>query len=96
MKTAAVLLAAMMVASLPNYASAACKCSCVSGQIEAVCALPTDLPPVCAPRACTDKPLRTSLVADKSPMATKATQQCRETLVLNPQTGAYIPKKVCQ
>ena len=63
MKTAAKLLAALMVASLSSYASAACKCSCVDGQIEAVCSLPSELPPVCAPHACTVKPLRASLVA---------------------------------
>jgi hypothetical protein len=41
------------------------------------------------------KPTRASLVSiDKSDLSTKG--QCYETLVLNPQTGAYIPKKVCQ
>lgn len=98
MKTAAKLLAALMVASLSTHASAACKCSCVSGQIEAVCSLPSELPPVCAPRACTVKPLRAALVAsDKSsPAATPAARQCHETQVLNPQTGAYVSKQVCQ
>src|SRR3954467_8836910 len=97
MKTAAKLLAALMVASLSSYASAACKCSCVDGQIEAVCSLPTELPPVCAPRACTVKPLRASLVAaDKTAAATPVTRQCHETQVLNPQTGAYVSKQVCR
>ena len=97
MKTAAKLLAALLVASLPNYASAACKCSCVDGQIEAVCSLPSELPPVCAPRACTAKPLRAALIAaDKPVAATPVARQCRETQVLNPQTGAYVSKQVCQ
>ena len=99
MKTAARFLAAMMVASLPTLASAACKCSCVNGKIEAVCRSQTDLPPVCAPRACTAKSDGGSLFADKGLVSNKspvATRQCRETLVLNPQTGAYIPKQVCQ
>ena len=97
MKTAAKLLAGLMVASLSSYASAACKCSCVEGQIEAVCSLPTELPPVCAPRACTVKPSRAALIAaDKSPSATPASRQCHETQVLNPQTGAYVSKQVCQ
>ena|GEM_PF-2469227 len=99
MKTAARLLAAIVVASLPTYASATCKCSCVNGQIEAVCRSQTDLPPVCAPRTCTAKSDRGSLVADKSLVAGKSpvgTRQCRETLVPNPQTGAYITKQVCQ
>jgi hypothetical protein len=96
MNTAAKLLAAMVVASLSTYASASCRCSCVNGQIEAVCTLPTELPPVCAPRACTVKPLRAALVAEKSPMATQAKRECRETEVLNPQTGAYVTKQICQ
>ncbi len=97
MKTAAKLLAAVMVASLSTYASAACKCSCVNGQIEAVCSVPSDLPPVCAPRACSAKPLHASLVAaDKTPTGTPAARQCHETQVLNPQTGAYVSKQVCQ
>ncbi|HEY6985145.1 MAG TPA: hypothetical protein VH375_03610 [Rhodanobacteraceae bacterium] len=95
MKTAAKLFAAMMVASLSSYASASCTCSCVNSQIEPVCTRPSDLPPVCAPRACTAKPTRASLIADKSPLETKASK-CKETLVLNPQTGAYISKQVCQ
>ena len=94
MKTAAQLLAAMMVASLSSYASASCTCSCVNSQIEPVCTRPSDLPPVCAPRACTVKPTRASLVADKSRLEAKG--QCKETLVPNPQTGAYILKHVCQ
>ena len=97
MKTAAKVLAALMVASLSSYATAACKCSCVNGQIEAVCQLQTDLPPVCAPRTCTVKPLRAALIAaDKSPAPTPAARQCHETQVLNPQTGAYVSKQVCQ
>jgi hypothetical protein len=97
MKTAAKMLAALLVASLSTDASAACKCSCVEGQIEAVCSLPTELPPVCAPRACTAKPLHAALVAaDKAPAATQVARQCHETQVLNPQTGAYVAKQVCQ
>lgn len=96
MKTAAKVLAALMVASLSSYASAACKCSCVDGQIEAVCQLQTDLPPVCAPRTCTVKPLHAALIADKTAPGRPAVRQCHETQVLNPQTGAYVSKQVCQ
>jgi hypothetical protein len=97
MKTAAKLLAAMMVASFSTHAFASCACSCVNGQIEAVCSMPSDLPPVCAPRACTAKPLHTALIADKSSIASSTTaRKCHETQVLNPQTGAYVAKQVCQ
>jgi len=96
MKTAAKLFAAMMVASLSSYASASCTCSCVNSQIEPVCTRASDLPPVCAPRACTVKPTPASLVANKSRFEANAAKQCKDTLVLNQQTGAYILKQVCQ
>jgi hypothetical protein len=97
MKTAAMLLAAMMVASFSTTATAACRCTCVNGQIEAVCRSTTDLPPVCAPRACKAKSDQGSLFADQaSAIGGGAKRQCRETLVRNPQTGAYVTKQVCQ
>ncbi|HEV7491837.1 MAG TPA: hypothetical protein VGO25_13615 [Rhodanobacteraceae bacterium] len=95
MKTAAKLLAAVMVASFSASASAACHCSCVNAQIEAVCTLPSDLPPVCAPRACTSKAPSTTLV-NQTRVGPNATKQCHETLTLNPQTGSYISKQICQ
>ena len=94
MRTAAKLLAAVMVASFSAYASASCRCSCVNTQIEAVCTLPSDLPPVCAPRACTAKPSAT--LVNQTRVGPNAAKQCHETLVLNPQTGSYISKQVCQ
>lgn len=92
MKRVANVLAAVVLASVTTYASAACRCSCVNGQIEAVCALPSDLPPVCAPRACTVKQPSATLTR----VAGGTTKQCHETLVLNPQTGSYLSKQVCQ
>jgi hypothetical protein len=50
---------------------------------------------VCAPRACTAKPVRASLIADKRTVGTVAKQECRETEVLNPRTGSYVVKRVC-
>ena len=95
MKTVAKLLAAVMLAGLSTYAFASCGCSCVNGQIEAVCTLPSELPPVCAPRACTVKQPKATLV-NQSSLATSEPKQCRETHVLNPQTGTWIAKQVCR
>ncbi|MGH8173946.1 MAG: hypothetical protein ACREPX_12455 [Rhodanobacteraceae bacterium] len=94
MKTVAKLLAAAMLASLSSSAFAACACSCVNGQIEAVCRLPSELPPVCAPRACTVKAPKATLV-NQSAIAANSTKQCHETHVLNPQTGTWVEKQVC-
>lgn len=95
MKPVAKFLAAVMVASVSTYASAACQCSCVEGQIEPVCAAATDLPPVCAPRACTLKQPSGTLVS-QSQTAANTTKQCRTSLVRSPQTGSYVSKQVCQ
>jgi hypothetical protein len=98
MKRVAKVLAAVVIASLSTQASAACKCTCVNAQIEAVCTSQTDLPPVCAPRTCTVKPLRAGLVNQASVAASTSgsTKQCHETQVLNPQTGSYVSKQVCR
>jgi hypothetical protein len=93
MKRVAMLLAAVLVASVSTDVLADCRCSCVNGQIEAVCKLPSDLPPVCAPRACTVKPKAT--LVNQSTVAAN-TKQCHETLVPNPQTGSYVSKTVCR
>lgn len=94
MKTVAKMLATVMLASLSTTAFAACGCSCVNGQIEAVCTMPSELPPVCAPRACTVKQPKATLV-NQSSLAVSAAKQCRETHVRNPQTGTWIAKQVC-
>lgn len=94
MNRVARLLAAVMIAGLSTSAGASCGCSCVNGQIEPVCTLPTDLPPVCAPRACTLKPARRTLVNQAN--AANIAKGCQEKLVLNPQTGAYISRQVCR
>jgi hypothetical protein len=93
---ATMLIAALAVASFSTAAWADCRCSCVKGQIEPVCSSESDLPPVCAPRACSAKPMRTSLIDDKSFVATKTAKRCREVTVPNERTGAYVTKQVCE
>jgi hypothetical protein len=39
-----------------GQASAACTCQCVGGQVQSVCAAPTDLPAICVPAVCTGAP----------------------------------------
>jgi hypothetical protein len=95
MKKFALALATLIVASLPNVASAECRCSCVNGEIEAVCTSASELPPVCAPRACNARPVRASLIAQKRQIGTIPKSECRETEVLNPRTGSYVVKQIC-
>lgn len=95
MKRVAKLLAAVIVASLSTYASAACRCTCVNEQIEPVCSASTDLPPVCAPRTCSAKPATATLVA-QSMAQPSASTQCHMDLVQNAPAGRYEWKKVCK
>jgi hypothetical protein len=95
MKRVAMLLAAVLVASVSTDVLADCKCSCVNGQIEAVCRLPSELPPVCAPKACTVKAPKPMLV-NQTNVATNRSKECRETLKFNEATGAYIAQQVCR
>jgi len=95
MKRVALWLAAVAVASVSTHVSADCRCSCVNGQIEAVCKLPSDLPPACAPRACTVKAPK-ALLVNQTNIATNRPKECRETLKLNEATGAYIAQQVCR
>lgn len=95
MKRVAKLLAAVLVASASTHVSADCRCSCVNGQIEAVCKSPSELPPVCAPKACTVKQPKPMLVSQTN-VATNRPKECRETFKLNEATGAYIAQQVCR
>jgi len=95
MKRVAKLLAAVIVASLSTYASADCRCTCVNEQIEPVCSASTDLPPVCAPRACSIKEASATPVS-QSRAEPRASTQCHMDLVVNAQAGHYEWKKVCQ
>jgi hypothetical protein len=97
MKRVAKLLAAIIVASLSSYASASCRCACVNEQIEPVCSASTDLPPVCAPRACSIKEAEASATpVNQSRAEPRASTQCHMDLVVNAQVGRYEWKKVCQ
>jgi len=96
MKRVAKLLAAIMVASLSTYASADCRCSCVKGEIEPVCSAATDLPPVCAPRACSVKTANVTPVNQARITPTGSSSQCHMELIPSTRSGRYDWKKVCQ
>ena len=95
MKRVAMLLAAVVVASLSTYASADCRCTCVNQQIEPVCSASTDLPPVCAPRACSIAEASATPVS-QSRTEPRASSPCHMDLVVNAQAGHYEWKKVCK
>jgi hypothetical protein len=95
MKRVAKLLAAIMVTSLSTYASADCRCSCVNGEIEPVCSASTDLPPVCAPRACSLKTANVTPV-NQARITQAGSLQCHMELIPSTRVDRYDWKKVCQ
>ena len=77
-----------------GVALAACRCACVDGQIQSVCTQPYDVPALCS-GACPVAP------ADVAPLQEPGvppigTSVCHQAQVLNPATGAYQWRTICQ
>ena len=47
-----VFLTILFMALSAGKASADCVCQCVNGEVQPVCKSPSELPPLCVPRAC--------------------------------------------
>lgn len=87
------LFAAALLAT--SAAQAECACRCVNGEVRPICTSAMDLPPLCAPTLC---PLTPPSLAPLQPMQLPplGTQSCRQVQVLNPRTGQYQWRTVCQ
>lgn len=78
-----------------QWASAACVCRCVNGEVKTLCESSIDLPPICAPQVCAIVPPSVAPIpAPRLPPI--GTSACREVQVLNPATGQYEWKTVCK
>lgn len=76
-------------------ASAACQCVCVGGAVRALCTGALDLPPICAPQICPLVP--PSIAPIQAPTIPPiGTQSCQQRQVVNPYTGQYQWRTVCQ
>lgn len=74
---------------------ASCTCTCVNGQQQALCTNTMDLPPLCPPRIC---PLVSPSVQplQQPKLPPLGTSYCSNQQVLNPYTGMYEWRQVCQ
>jgi hypothetical protein len=93
------LVVAMVVAGSLATSSeesrAACSCTCVNGQVQALCSSALDLEPICAPQICPIVP--PSIAPLQSPMVPPVgTYGCRQVQALNRYTGQYEWRTVCQ
>ncbi|NHZ97471.1 hypothetical protein F2P46_17340 [Massilia sp. CCM 8734] len=78
-----------------TQASAACECSCVGGQVQAICQSSLEVRPICPPRVCPITPPAVPPISTPSvpPIGTK---QCKNEQVYNNVSGRYEWKEICR
>lgn len=88
------LLMALLALS-GGAAQADCVCRCVNGQVQAICSSPLDLRPLCAPQLCPITPptIRPLQMPQLPPLGASS---CEQRQVLNPYTGRYEWRTLCQ
>jgi hypothetical protein len=88
------LLVAAFLFVAPHFATAACTCQCVNGQVEAICQSAIDLKPLCSPTLCPLVP--PALRPIESPtLPPLGTTQCHNQQVWNPSQGRYEWVRLC-
>ena len=85
--------AALMLAA--NFAHAGCTCTCVDGEVKALCTNKLELPPLCAPRMCPTPPPQLKPL-DQPQLPPLGTKACTNEQVLNPVTNKYEWRRVCK
>lgn len=76
-----------------SAASAACVCRCVDGEVRPICGSSADARPVCAQNLC-------PMVSPSRPLDLYPTQPigrpgCTQQQVLNPRSGQYEWRQIC-
>jgi hypothetical protein len=88
------ILIGLAVLLWDSAASAACVCRCVDGEARAICASPADSRPVCVQSLC---PLATpARPLDIYPTQPIGRPGCSRQQVLNPRSGLYEWRQVCE
>jgi hypothetical protein len=89
------LLALALMAEPLAAANAECICSCVEGKNVPLCRYANELPSICPPRTC---PFAPSAIRPIAPLTTPplGASTCTQQQVLNPYTGQYEWRQVCQ
>jgi hypothetical protein len=88
----AMLLPLLALFSMTSQAE--CICTCVSGQVKALCRSSLDIPPICAPQICPIVPPSVQPIAPPT-IPPLGTSQCEPKQVFNPATGQYEWRRVC-
>lgn len=91
----AVSILPLLLVSTPTVSYADCVCRCIDGQMRAICSSSMSLPPLCPPTLCPMTP--PSIAPLQSPrLPPLGTSECNQRQVLNPRTGQYEWRTVCQ
>ena len=91
MKQLVVFLLSMVEAT---SAMSACRCACVSGEMQSLCSSSLDLPVMCV-GLCPLAPVSLAPLPSLQ-LPPLGTQQCVQKQVLNPNTRQYEWRSVCQ
>lgn len=90
-----ILLVLGMGLAMTVQAHASCVCRCVDGKMQPLCSSSIDVPPICPATVCMIPP---AAIAPMPPVGLPplGTSQCSERQVLNPSTGQYEWRRLCQ
>ena len=89
------LLIVMVLTAWSAPSSAACRCACVNGTMQAVCQSNIDLPPICGASVCAIAP--PSIAPIQRPTVPPiGTRSCSQQQVQNSDTGRYEWQTVCR
>mgnify|MGYP006279490151 CR=1 FL=1 len=87
-------LAILQAGVLSGPAEARCICRCVNGSVEPICDSALDIPPICGMQIC---PIVPPSIAPLAPLTVPpiGTTNCQMQQVLNPATGQYEWRQLC-
>ena len=91
----ATLVGGLFSLGLSASAVADCICNCVNGRVQPICSRVNEIPPICSPQIC---PIQPPSIQPISPPTIPpiGTQRCGMKQVLNPFTGQYEWKQICE
>lgn len=80
---------------ISTYSFGSCVCRCVNGEMTPLCNSSVDLPPICPPTIC---PIVPPSVQPINPpiIPPIGTTRCEYRQVINPRSGYYEWRNVCQ
>jgi hypothetical protein len=88
------LLAVALALSASGAALADCVCRCVNGEAQAICSNALTIPPPCM-QICPMAPLSITPIEPPT-IPPIGTDNCRMQQVMNPRTGVYQWRQLCQ